>query len=163
MHAHAARRSSDVTVVAALRGGDAAVVCPYAIGEEVSWTGGGWWWPRSVHGHASAWCLRGAGLGSWRLDGAAHVSSKEGGSRGTARGIVIGCLAPASCWFSGDDSDRSTQQDDATPRRQAKGCDRQLTEAWMEHLGAGRGQNFTGRQHGEEQRKGTGHHSGSSV
>jgi hypothetical protein len=28
---------------------------------------------------------------------------------------------------------------------------RQLTEAWMEHLGAGRGWNFTGEQRGEEQ------------
>jgi hypothetical protein len=41
-------------------------------------------------------------------------------------------------------------------RRQAKGCDGQLTKAWMEHLGAARGRNFTGEQHGEEHRKGTG-------
>jgi hypothetical protein len=41
-------------------------------------------------------------------------------------------------------------------RRQAKVCDGQLTEAWMEHLGTGRGRNFTGGQRGEEQRKGTG-------
>jgi hypothetical protein len=45
------------------------------------------------------------GLGSWRLDGAAHGASKEGGSRGAARGVVAGYLAPASLWFSGDDSD----------------------------------------------------------
>jgi hypothetical protein len=31
-----ARRSSDVAVAAALRGGDAEGVCPYAVGEEVS-------------------------------------------------------------------------------------------------------------------------------
>jgi hypothetical protein len=35
-----ARHSSDVTVAAALFGGDAKGVCPYAIGEEVSWTRG---------------------------------------------------------------------------------------------------------------------------
>jgi hypothetical protein len=118
VHAHAARRSSDVAVAAALHGGHAEGVCPYAIAEEVSWTEGGWWWPRGAHGRASAWCLRGAGLGSWRLDWAAHGASKEGGSRGAARGFVAGCLAPASQWFSGDDSDRPTQQNDATPRRQ---------------------------------------------
>jgi hypothetical protein len=39
VHTRAARRSSDVAVAAALRGGDAEGVCPYAIGEEVSWTG----------------------------------------------------------------------------------------------------------------------------
>jgi hypothetical protein len=36
----AARRSSDVAVAAFLRGGDAEGVCPYAVGEEVSWTRG---------------------------------------------------------------------------------------------------------------------------
>jgi hypothetical protein len=36
----AARRSSEVAVAAALRRGDAEGVCPYAIGEEVSWTRG---------------------------------------------------------------------------------------------------------------------------
>jgi hypothetical protein len=36
----AARRSSEVAVVAALRGGDAEGICSYAIGEEVSWTRG---------------------------------------------------------------------------------------------------------------------------
>jgi hypothetical protein len=36
----AARRSSDVAVAAALHGGDAEGVCPYAVGEEVSWTRG---------------------------------------------------------------------------------------------------------------------------
>jgi hypothetical protein len=36
----AARRSSDITVAAALRGGDVEGVCPYAVGEEVSWTRG---------------------------------------------------------------------------------------------------------------------------
>jgi hypothetical protein len=41
-------------------------------------------------------------------------------------------------------------------RRQVKGCVGQLTEAWMEHLGAGHCQNFIGGQRGEEQRKGTG-------
>jgi hypothetical protein len=64
VHACAAWHNSDVAVAAALRGGDVEGICPYAVGEEVSWTGGGWWWPRGTHGRASAWCLRGAGLGS---------------------------------------------------------------------------------------------------
>jgi hypothetical protein len=96
VHARAARRSSDVAVAAALCGGYTEGICSYAIGEEVSWTGDGWWWPRGMHGCASAWCLCGAGLGSWRLDGAARGASKEGGSRGAARGIVTGCLASTS-------------------------------------------------------------------
>jgi hypothetical protein len=57
--ARAARRSSDVAVAAALRGGDAEAVCPYAIGEEVSWTGGESMRPRGTHGRASAPWLRG--------------------------------------------------------------------------------------------------------
>jgi hypothetical protein len=36
----AARRSSDIAVAAALRGGDAESVCPYVVGKEVSWTRG---------------------------------------------------------------------------------------------------------------------------
>jgi hypothetical protein len=39
VHARTARRSRDVAVVAALRGGDAEGICAYAVGEEVSWTG----------------------------------------------------------------------------------------------------------------------------
>jgi hypothetical protein len=35
-----------------------------------------------VHGHASARCLGGAGLGSWRLDGATRGANKGGESRG---------------------------------------------------------------------------------
>jgi hypothetical protein len=84
VHACATRHNSDVVVAAALRGGDAEGVCPYAVDEEVRWTGGGWWWPHGVHERASAWCLRSTGPGSWRLDGAACGASKEGGSRGTA-------------------------------------------------------------------------------
>jgi hypothetical protein len=57
VRAHAARQSSDIAVVAALCGGDVEGICPYANGEEVSWTGGDWWWPRGTHGHASARCL----------------------------------------------------------------------------------------------------------
>jgi hypothetical protein len=37
---HAARRNSDIVVAADLCGGDAEGVCPYAVGEEVSWTRG---------------------------------------------------------------------------------------------------------------------------
>jgi hypothetical protein len=59
VHACVARHNSDVTVAAALRGGDVEGVCPYAVGEEVSGTGGGWWWPSGTHGRAGAWCLRG--------------------------------------------------------------------------------------------------------
>jgi hypothetical protein len=33
--------------------------------------------PRDTHGRASAWCLRGAGLGSWRLDGLHVVSARK--------------------------------------------------------------------------------------
>jgi hypothetical protein len=40
VHVHIARRSSDVAVALALRGGDTEGVCLYAVGEEVSWTGG---------------------------------------------------------------------------------------------------------------------------
>jgi hypothetical protein len=60
VHARAARHSSDVTVATALCGGNVEGVCPYVVGEEVSGTRGGWWWPSGTHGHASAWCLRGA-------------------------------------------------------------------------------------------------------
>jgi hypothetical protein len=31
----------------------------------------------AAHGRASAWCLRGAELGSWRLDGPHTVSAKK--------------------------------------------------------------------------------------
>jgi hypothetical protein len=71
-----------------------------------------------VHGRVSARCLRGAGLGSWRLDGATCGASKGGGSRGTARGVVTGCLAPASRRCSGDDSDRPAQQGNIAPQWQ---------------------------------------------
>jgi hypothetical protein len=79
---------------------------------------GGWWWPCGTHGRASARCLRGAGLDNWKLDGAARGASKEGGSRGVARGVVAGCLAPTSRQCNDNDSDRPTQQGDATPRWQ---------------------------------------------
>jgi hypothetical protein len=36
----AARRSSDAAMATALRGGHTEGVCPYAVGEEVSWTRG---------------------------------------------------------------------------------------------------------------------------
>jgi hypothetical protein len=45
--------------------------------------------PRGTHERASAWCLRGVGLGSWRLDGDARSASKGGGSRGAARKLVV--------------------------------------------------------------------------
>jgi hypothetical protein len=33
--------------------------------------------PRDTHRRASAWCLRGVGLGSWRLDGPHAVSARK--------------------------------------------------------------------------------------
>jgi hypothetical protein len=54
VHAHAARHNNDVAVAAALRGGDTEGICPYAIGEEVSWTGSVWWWPHGAHGAYTA-------------------------------------------------------------------------------------------------------------
>jgi hypothetical protein len=86
------------------------------LGGELDW-GGGWCWPHGAHGCASARCLHGAGLGSWRRDGAARGASKGGGSRGAARGVVTGCLAPTSRWYNGDDSNRSAQQDDVMPQQ----------------------------------------------
>jgi hypothetical protein len=69
-----------------------------------------------VHGHANTQCLHSAGLGNWKLDGAARGAIKGGGSRGAARGVVVGCLAPTSRRCSGDDSDRSAQVGDAMPQ-----------------------------------------------
>jgi hypothetical protein len=57
--AHAARRSGDVAVATVLRGADVENVCPYAVGEEVSWTGGESMRPHGTHGCASAPCLGG--------------------------------------------------------------------------------------------------------
>jgi hypothetical protein len=54
VHMCTVRRSSDVVVATALRGGDAEGICPYAGGEEVSWTGG---WPHGAHGRGSARCI----------------------------------------------------------------------------------------------------------
>jgi hypothetical protein len=34
-------------------------------------------WPHGTHGHASAWCLHGTGLGSWRLDEPDMVSARK--------------------------------------------------------------------------------------
>jgi hypothetical protein len=59
--ARAARHNSDVAVAAALRGGDAEGVCPYAIGGEVSWKTDESMQRRDTHRRASAWCLRGTG------------------------------------------------------------------------------------------------------
>jgi hypothetical protein len=57
--ASAARRNSDVAVATALRGGDAKGICPYAVGEEVSWTGGKSMRPCGTHVRASApWLCR---------------------------------------------------------------------------------------------------------
>jgi hypothetical protein len=36
--------------------------------------------PRGTHKRASAWCLHGAGLGSWRLDGPHAVSARKEGA-----------------------------------------------------------------------------------
>jgi hypothetical protein len=34
-------------------------------------------WPRGTHRCASVWCLRGTGLGCWRLDGPHAVSARK--------------------------------------------------------------------------------------
>jgi hypothetical protein len=107
--ARTARHISDVTVAVTLRGGDAEGVCPYAIGSGELPRGWRWTGPRGKRACASTPCLCGARLGSWKLDKAARGVSKEGGSRGAARGVVTGCLALASRRFSDDDSNQPTQ------------------------------------------------------
>jgi hypothetical protein len=66
VHARVARRSNDVAVVAALRGGDAEGVCPYAVGTSELARGWRWTGPRGKQACGSTPCLRGARLGSWR-------------------------------------------------------------------------------------------------
>jgi hypothetical protein len=87
-------RERDVAVAAALRGGDVEGVCPYAVGEEVSWTGGESMQPHDTHGCASAWCLRGEGLGSWRLDGPHTVSARKE----EAKALCETSLSSSWCW-----------------------------------------------------------------
>jgi hypothetical protein len=104
-----------------------------------------------VHEHASAWCQRGAQLGSWRLDGLHAGSARKEEAEALCKALSPGAWhrhhsGLAEMWLASGPQ----------VRRQAKGCDGQLTEAWMEHLGAGHGRNFTDGQRGEEQRKGTG-------
>jgi hypothetical protein len=66
VHMHAAIRSSDVTVAAALRGEDVDGVFPYAIGTGELARGWRWTGPRGKRACASTPCLRGMSLGSWR-------------------------------------------------------------------------------------------------
>jgi hypothetical protein len=69
-------------------------VCPYTVGEEVSWTGGESMQPHGTHGCASAWCLRGEGLGSWRLDGPHTVSARKE----EAKALCETSLSSSWCW-----------------------------------------------------------------
>jgi hypothetical protein len=66
VHTRAARRSSDVVVAAALRGGDAEGVCPYAVGTGELARGWRRTGPRGKRACASTPCLRSVRLGSWR-------------------------------------------------------------------------------------------------
>jgi hypothetical protein len=66
MHMHAVRCSSDIPVVAALHGGDAEGICPYAIGSGELTRGWHWVGPHDKRACASTPCLHGARLGSWR-------------------------------------------------------------------------------------------------
>jgi hypothetical protein len=84
MARHRGRASSDVVVAAALRGGDAEGVCPYAVGEEVSRTRGR---IDAATRHTQA-CQHMVPMwhGARELEArrAACGVSKEGGSRGAA-------------------------------------------------------------------------------
>jgi hypothetical protein len=57
VHAHIAWRSSDIIVAAALRGGDAEGVCPYAVGTGELARRWHWIGPRSNRACASTPCL----------------------------------------------------------------------------------------------------------
>jgi hypothetical protein len=66
VHVRAARCNNDVAVAAALCGGDAEGVCPYAVGTGELARGWRWTGPRGKRVCASTPCLRGVRLGSWR-------------------------------------------------------------------------------------------------
>jgi hypothetical protein len=69
---HAARR----TAAGDLRGDEAEGVCSYVVGSGALDRGWSWTGPHGAHGRASARCLLGVGLGSWRLDG--HTRCQQG-------------------------------------------------------------------------------------
>jgi hypothetical protein len=115
----AARRSSDAAVAAVLCGGDAEGVCPYAVGEEVSWTGGESMRPRGTHGHASAPWLRvnaGRTTPESRRRSFGHVSSASGKGGARLRHRALGMGIPGGATTG---SSRAVASDDGMPRRTA--------------------------------------------
>jgi hypothetical protein len=57
-------------------------------------------------------------VATWRAWASQRMVPMRCGARELGRGVVAGCLEPASRRFSSNDSDQPTQQDDAMPRRQ---------------------------------------------
>jgi hypothetical protein len=72
-----AAQSTARAVTGAVKAREGWKFCPYASVGVVSWTGGESKWSRGTHERASTWCLRGMGLGSWRLDGTHAVSARK--------------------------------------------------------------------------------------
>jgi hypothetical protein len=75
---HRRMRATRQTTAGDLRGDDAEGVLSVRR-RQSSELDRGWCWtgPRVTHGRANAWCLRGAGLRSWRLDGPHVVSARK--------------------------------------------------------------------------------------
>jgi hypothetical protein len=106
-------------------------VCPYAAGEEVSWTGGELMWPRGTHGHASAPWLRAPAdraMPGSRRRAFDRISSASGAGgvrlhrRVPSAGIPDGAATGSSrAAISGDGMPRPTAvaSGDGTPRRTA--------------------------------------------
>jgi hypothetical protein len=96
VHMCTVRHNSDVVVATTLRGGDAEGICPYAGGEEVSWTGGwlvvatrcAWAWQCTLH-------RRTMGRLCLSLDGALSAPA-VGSVKQPARDLITERLAPAS-------------------------------------------------------------------
>jgi hypothetical protein len=60
--------------------------------------------PRGTHGCANAWCLRGAGLGSWRLDGSHALSARKEEAEALRK------TSMSSSWLRHLDCEAMTQQ-----------------------------------------------------
>jgi hypothetical protein len=83
VHARATRNNMNVTVAAALHGGDTEGVCPYAVGTGELARGWHWTGPHGKRACASTPCLRGARLGSWSSR-RGRTRCQQGRSRGAA-------------------------------------------------------------------------------
>jgi hypothetical protein len=105
---------------------------------------------------------RGAGLGSWRLDGPHAVSARKEEQEAMREALSLGAWrqhrGSAAALTAVDRCSRVMRRlgGNAACQRFAgeaagEGMRQKLTEAWMEHLDAGRGRNFTGGQRGGEQ------------